>query len=122
MNRLKSSHSCRLCRRWLEGEWSRATTVAERQSLHRQMTNGLCDDCQIKRHNAALAYMAASDFIRVLQHFERITGRPMLTRTQVGLRRGEAEVALDRIYDAADRCWQLHMWNYYAREPFRGER
>lgn len=44
---LKSAHSCRLCRRWLEGEWSRATPE-ERVEIQRQMTAGHCDDCHRK--------------------------------------------------------------------------
>jgi hypothetical protein len=41
---MKSAHSCRVCRRWLEGEWNWATTE-ERAALQRQMDQGHCDDC-----------------------------------------------------------------------------
>ncbi len=42
---LKSSFSCRICRRWLEGEWSSATTKEARDEIQRQMGVGRCDDC-----------------------------------------------------------------------------
>lgn len=42
--KLKSAHSCRRCRRWLEGEWARAS-AEERVELQRQMSNGICDVC-----------------------------------------------------------------------------
>lgn len=41
---LKSSHECRVCRRWLEGEWARGTP-GERVELERQMSVGRCDGC-----------------------------------------------------------------------------
>lgn len=41
---LKSSHQCRRCRRWLEGEWSDADDT-QRANLERQMNAGRCDDC-----------------------------------------------------------------------------
>ncbi len=44
---LKGSFSCRTCRRWLEGEWSRATPD-ERVEIQRQMAAGHCDDCHRK--------------------------------------------------------------------------
>lgn len=43
--RFKSSTSCRLCRRWFEGDWSRAATPEERAEIQRQMDAGHCDDC-----------------------------------------------------------------------------
>jgi hypothetical protein len=42
--RFKSSHQCRVCARWLEGEWSGAD-VAGRIDLQRQMDLGHCDRC-----------------------------------------------------------------------------
>lgn len=44
MKRFKSSHQCRICGRWLEGEWSRAD-AAQRVELQRQMDAGVCDGC-----------------------------------------------------------------------------
>jgi hypothetical protein len=40
----KSAHSCRVCRRWLEGEWPDAD-AAGRVELQRQMDAGHCDAC-----------------------------------------------------------------------------
>jgi hypothetical protein len=40
--RLKSAHSCRLCGRWLEGEWSSANAV-QRARLQIMMSLGRCD-------------------------------------------------------------------------------
>lgn len=42
---LKSSHQCRACGRWLEGEWNRARDVVARAEIQRQMDAGRCDDC-----------------------------------------------------------------------------
>lgn len=42
---LKSNHHCRLCRRWLEGDWVEATTEEARAEIQRQMDAGRCDDC-----------------------------------------------------------------------------
>lgn len=44
---LKSAHSCRVCRRWLEGEWPRAT-AEQKVEIQRQMDVGRCDDCTRK--------------------------------------------------------------------------
>lgn len=44
MCRFKSSTSCRLCRRWFEGDWFRAD-AAQRVEIQRQMDAGHCDDC-----------------------------------------------------------------------------
>lgn len=41
----KGSTSCRICRRWLEGEWNRAAPGPERAELQRQMDAGHCDLC-----------------------------------------------------------------------------
>lgn len=41
---MKSSHSCRLCGRWLEGELNEADE-AEQAELRRQMDQGHCDVC-----------------------------------------------------------------------------
>jgi hypothetical protein len=45
--RFKSAFSCRICRRWLEGEWSGATPE-QRIEIQRQMDAGHCDDCHRK--------------------------------------------------------------------------
>jgi hypothetical protein len=43
---LPANHQCRLCGRWLEGEWNRARDdEALRHELHRQILAGRCDDC-----------------------------------------------------------------------------
>lgn len=47
---LKSSHECRRCRRWLEGEWSSASPE-ERIEIERQMSVGRCDDCTRREAN-----------------------------------------------------------------------
>ena len=44
---LKSSTSCRRCRRWLEGDWNAATPEA-RPEIQRQMDAGRCDVCTAK--------------------------------------------------------------------------
>lgn len=42
--RYKPNHQCRVCARWLEGEWSDAD-AADRIELQRQMDTGHCDRC-----------------------------------------------------------------------------
>jgi hypothetical protein len=46
-SKLKSAHSCRRCRRHLEGEWSRAEPGHARNELNRQMNAGRCDPCTL---------------------------------------------------------------------------
>jgi hypothetical protein len=41
---LAHSELCRMCSRWLEGDWTRADP-AEKRELERQMAVGRCDDC-----------------------------------------------------------------------------
>lgn len=45
---LKSSHSCRVCGRWLEGDWNRSDDDAQRAEIQRQMDAGRCDTCTAK--------------------------------------------------------------------------
>lgn len=56
---LKSSHQCRRCARWLEGEWSSAD-AAGRAELNRQMSVGRCDNCT-RREAADLAAAEQTD-------------------------------------------------------------
>jgi hypothetical protein len=43
---LMPNHQCRLCGRWLEGEWNRAAPDSrDRDELQRQMDAGRCDVC-----------------------------------------------------------------------------
>ena len=79
--RLKSSHQCRRCRFWLEGEWSRVAAVAAddgellqlRRDLEAQMAAGECWECQGRRLDAALALIRAVDTVR---EWELLGGRP----------------------------------------------
>lgn len=58
---LKSAHSCRRCRRWLEGEWAQEHTGERRpevlDAIQRQMDAGRCDDCT-RRETAGLVQAA----------------------------------------------------------------
>jgi hypothetical protein len=45
LRRFKSAHSCRMCAKWLEGEWSDADPL-DRLELQRQMSAGVCDACE----------------------------------------------------------------------------
>lgn len=42
---MKSSTSCRRCKRWLEGAFNAAKTEAEREDLDVQMKQGYCHGC-----------------------------------------------------------------------------
>lgn len=44
----KGSTSCRMCGRWLEGDWNHAKRKAVREDLQRQMDAGRCDPCAIR--------------------------------------------------------------------------
>lgn len=46
--RYKSSHSCRICSHWLEGDYAGASDI-ERITLMRQMEQGVCDKCVLNR-------------------------------------------------------------------------
>jgi phosphoribosyl-ATP pyrophosphohydrolase len=48
--KMKPNHQCRLCGRWLEGEWASAPKGGpERTELQRQMSNGRCDPGQCRK-------------------------------------------------------------------------
>lgn len=49
---MKSAHSCRVCGRWLEGDWNMSKDPEERDELERQMQNGHCDNCDIYSESA----------------------------------------------------------------------
>lgn len=47
----KSSHQCRICGHWSEGDWSRAHRVDDEKGMvkaQREMDRGCCDLCAIK--------------------------------------------------------------------------
>lgn len=53
--KLKSSHQCRLCGRWLEGEWANADAAGQVGlcvALRRQMDNGRCDPGGCRNHHS----------------------------------------------------------------------
>jgi hypothetical protein len=118
VSRPRPAHRCRVCRRELKFEWSRATTTPERAELDRQMTNGVCDRCARLRHMAALEYIAAADRIRLawqwaqqtygpdaVEHDPLLAGRPGPLRSRAG-----GSLALLRIASADERCVELRMW------------
>jgi hypothetical protein len=108
----RHSRRCRVCRRELKFEWSRATAVADRAALDRQMRNGFCDRC------ARLQYIAAADRIRLawqwaqqtygpdaVEHDPLLAGRPGPLRSRAG-----GSLALLRIASAGERCVELRIW------------
>jgi hypothetical protein len=112
VNRLKSAHSCRICRRWLEGEWARADETG-RHSIQRQMDNGMCDGCQRKRQSAAQEYIAAAGMICLSWQWTMQTyGEDAVAHdpTLIGRSGPGRNVARDRMADAARRCRSLRMW------------
>ena len=42
---MKPNHQCRVCGRWLEGEWNLTTDPDLQAALQRQMNQGHCDSC-----------------------------------------------------------------------------
>lgn len=76
---LKSSHECRRCKRWLEGDWARAD-VAARRAILAQMDQGECWPCQKERLRAAYAFIRQLDAVRVYEmlHGEGSAPQPML--------------------------------------------
>jgi hypothetical protein len=122
MSRFKSAHSCRLCGRWLEGEWARAVTDDERESIERQMNNGMCDDCQCqrKRQGAAMELIRAADQIRLAwqvaqqaygPHAVDHVGQPLTNRSSLPLRR--TETAEKRGVELG--VWPERTWSRPAR-------
>lgn len=107
MNHLKSSASCRVCRRWFEGDWAKAETVERRQNLDRQMWAGICDACQRDRWSAAVEYEGAAAEIRLLIHLgaDIQSGKPPKFLPLFSK-------ALDRAKAAEARCIRLGMWSW----------
>lgn len=103
VNRIQSSTSCRICRRWLEGDRPYSLAL-------RQIENGMCDDCQRKRQAAAVEYIAACDSLRQLALF--------------GLTGGKFDQPRMRVASAEARCVSLLMWPWTRQviqpERFRG--
>lgn len=99
MNYLKSSTSCRICGVWFEGSWAGATGPA-RLSIQRQIGNGMCDRCQLRRQAAAVQFIRTTDVVRVF--------------TQLGL------VPPGSIAEAARQaeheCMALMMWSPVRRQ------
>lgn len=77
------------------------------------MDNGLCDGCQLERQAAAVAYIAATDRVRLYQQLALIApGRGFEDHLSF----------LRRVVDTAElRCHRLHMWPFH-RDPQQPER
>lgn len=111
MNRLKSSGSCRICKRWLEGLWSTARTPEQRLAVLRQIDSGLCDSCQRERQRAAVEFMAASDEMRLFLRCLIALGRDATE----DFRSGAAGALINRVKVAERKCVALHMWTWERR-------
>jgi hypothetical protein len=114
MNRLKSSHQCRVCRDWLEPLYTKARSDAERESALRQMDNGMCDECQRKRWAAAVEYLRAADQIRVVT---RMFARAAMKTPSPHL--GLMFELRSRVHLAEARCVALKMWHPIDLRPER---
>lgn len=112
MNRLKSSHQCRICRAWLEGLYDRAATDDRRASALRQMANGMCDGCQRKRHAAAINYIRAADALRVMAQMYARAGFKM----PLNNRHGPMLEFWLRMTAAEEACVALLMWHPRGQE------
>lgn len=102
MNRLQGSHSCRICRHWLEGDWSRAKTDSARRSVQRQMNNGMCDPCQRARQLAALQYIWTGEALRMLPWMLTASARPS--------RYVKTDAVREQYVRAEAQCRALGMW------------
>lgn len=105
MNRLKPSHSCRICRRWLEELWSATRTLEQREDIQRQIDSGMCDSCQRERQHAAVEFMAASDEMRLFLDCVLALGRDT-----PDFRGGTAGALINRVKSAERKCVDLGMW------------
>lgn len=117
MNRLKSSPSCRICRRWLENLWSAARTTEQRESVQRQIDSGICDSCQRERQRAAVEFMAASDEMRLFLACLIALGR----EATEDFRGGAAGALVNRVKVAEKKCVALRMWTWerHGTDPER---
>lgn len=94
--RMKGNHQCRLCGRWLEGEWNRSKSEAERAELARQMEQGHCDGCGQPPDYA----QARAELDAALLDLDRLQE---LTRADPFERRTRTAHATDRYLAASDK-------------------
>lgn len=114
MNKLEPSPTCRICGFNLRGNWNIATLVRMRIEWNRMMSNGMCDNCQHDRLNAAIEYEAAVGDVRLVTSMGARWSSHRPPRLHPALLR-----ASHRLSRAVTRCEELMMWP--ADRPVREE-
>lgn len=112
MNRLPAAPSCRICGTDLNERLRRTTGILLRAQLGRQITNGMCDGCQLARLTGAIEYEDAMAEVRLVMELGAAWSRSRPPSAHPALRyarwrRTEAEAA----------CVRLKMWP--ATRPVR---
>jgi hypothetical protein len=99
------SPNCRVCSVVLIAMHITSGTVAEHESISRQIGNGICDACSRLRHLAAVEFERASHDVRMLAamgagwlHTRPPRPIPVLAR------------AMGRLQAAEQECVRLRMW------------
>jgi hypothetical protein len=87
----KGAHSCRRCRKWLEGDWAKAD-AAGRKAILAQMGQGECWPCQKVRLLAAFEFIRQLNAVRT---FEMLQGQGSAPQTML-LALADADDALTR--------------------------
>lgn len=110
MNRLPAARFCAVCRLDLFVPWREATTHRVKLHWNRQMANGLCDDCQRDRYDAAVEYEGAIAEMRLVGALGATWSKSKPPILHPALRQ-----AMQRLGAADARCVRLKMWPAPAR-------
>lgn len=105
MNKVRPSARCLVCGTNLRRLWDVETLARMRVEWNRMMANGICDNCQRDRFQAAIEYERAQDYLRLVLHLGATWKRSRPTRMHPELR-----YAFWRRRAATNRCVALKMW------------
>lgn len=104
MNRMGYSTRCAVCCTDLAELLVEMSSRKLRASIHRQMSNGLCDQCQRARHAAAVEYEHAAEAVHLVVYLgAEQYGYPPRIPTVLH------EASL-RLKQANQECIRLKMW------------
>jgi hypothetical protein len=110
MNRLDASPYCRCCGMDLRARLANTDLVRLRAEFARMIANGMCDNCQSDRLEAALEYEAAVNEVSLVTYLGGGWTRDRPPRLHPALSQAK------RRLNAADaRCVRLRMWPEWSR-------
>lgn len=105
MNKLEPSATCRICGFDISRNWNVATLVRMRIEWNRMMANGMDDNCQRARFEAAIEYENAAAELRLVMELGADWTRKRATSAHPALR-----YARWRLRKAEAECVRLKMW------------